>query len=167
MPTIASLPARLVKSARLSAGGNIGSTRNRKPLVRYWPISSASSGRSEVESWRSLTSRTEPAPVRAATWRASRRAGPMFVPPRNETDHGVSFLSSGLEVPKKRSIGRISSPLVPGGNSSYVCSSNATRPRRWSLFASVRISVLSRWLARGSTLAERSMTRMPLPPCAK
>src|SRR5437867_1152733 len=65
--TIESFPARLVKRARLSGGGNTGSTRSSRPLVRYWPISSASSGRSEVESWRSLTSRTEPARFRSAT----------------------------------------------------------------------------------------------------
>ena len=58
-------------------------------------------------------------------------------------------------------------PPRPGGRSSYACSSNATSPRRWSLSASVRRSVASLTFARGSTLADRSITTIPLPPAAK
>jgi hypothetical protein len=75
---------------------------------------------SVLESSRSLMRRTEPffTCSRSSSSRAAFRPFEICVPPRNALDHGVEIEASEVNsFPlKNRSIGRTSSPRVPGGS---------------------------------------------------
>ncbi len=118
--------------------------------------------------------------------RASASPVEIFVPPRNESDHGLSSGRSsgvgrsserprrnpGLPNPpggasKKRSSGLSSSLRVSGGSISYAESEKTTRPTRPSVSASERRTRCARCAFCWSTLDERSSTTTPPLPVAK